>query len=91
MQLAAFRIFGALSATEREAITPHVAEMSRGMREYAARADTSASGLRLRDLADLERYCYFVAGTVGGLLTSLFLPTIPERASWKIELVRGLV
>jgi nucleoside-diphosphate-sugar epimerase/phytoene/squalene synthetase len=78
---AVLRVFRALPGAQQAAITPHVAEMSRGMREYAARADASASGLRLRDLADLERYCYFVAGTVGGLLTSLFLPTIGGAAA----------
>jgi farnesyl-diphosphate farnesyltransferase len=81
----AFRVYRSLSRTERDAIAPPVAEMSRGMREYAARADGSATGLRLTDLADLERYCGFVAGTVGGLLTSLFLTTIPAHASWKIS------
>ncbi len=51
----------------------------------SATKNASASGLRLKDLADLERYCYFVAGTVGGLLTSLFLELAPQssdREAW---------
>src|SRR5262245_38580677 len=60
--------------------------MSQGMREYSARADASACGLRLTDLNDLERYCYYVAGTVGGLLTSLFLPEVPEDAGWPLRM-----
>jgi nucleoside-diphosphate-sugar epimerase/phytoene/squalene synthetase len=77
-----FRVYAGLSAYQREAIYPHVAEMSAGMREYSARADSAPNNLRLRDLADLERYCYFVAGTVGGLLTSLFVGTFPGGAPW---------
>ena len=73
---AVFRCFRALPRGQREAIRPHVLEMSRGMREYTARADAEGK-LRLRDLADLERYCYFVAGTVGELLTSLFEQQVP--------------
>lgn len=77
-----FRIYAGLSPAQRVAIYPHVAEMSAGMREYSTRADTSVNGLRLRDLADLERYCYFVAGTVGGLLTTLFLDTYEDGRPW---------
>lgn len=68
---AVFRAFASLPEAQRRAIEPRVAEMSRGMRSYSERADREG-GLRLRDLADLERYCYFVAGTVGELLTDLF-------------------
>jgi phytoene/squalene synthetase len=81
-----FRVYHRLSNEERAAIAPHIREMSGGMREYAARADASTNGLRLHDLSDLERYCGFVAGTVGGLLTSLFLPTIPKQATWKLSI-----
>lgn len=77
-----FRVYAGLSEAQRVAIHPHVAEMSSGMREYAQRADTAENGLRLRDLADLERYCYFVAGTVGGLLTSLFVGTYEDGKPW---------
>jgi farnesyl-diphosphate farnesyltransferase len=68
---AVIRSFRHLDPREQDAIRPHVLEMSLGMREYTARADRDGK-LRLRDLPDLERYCYFVAGTVGKLLTALF-------------------
>jgi farnesyl-diphosphate farnesyltransferase len=71
---AVFRVFRALPALQREAIRPHVLEMSGGMRAYSARGQP----LRLADLDDLERYCYFVAGTVGNLLTELFEQTMPD-------------
>ncbi len=66
-----FRCFRELPIEQRTAIRPHVLEMSRGMREFTRRADL-VGRLRLRDLDELERYCYFVAGTVGKLLTALF-------------------
>jgi len=75
-----FRAFASLALEQRGAIRPHVLEMSRGMREYTQRADVEGK-LRLRDLDELERYCYFVAGTVGKLLTALFelhAPTLSE-------------
>ncbi len=71
---AVFRSFRALPVAQREAIRPHVLEMSAGMRAYCARG----VNLRLADLEDLERYCYFVAGTVGNLLTALFEQTVPR-------------
>ncbi len=66
-----FRAFSILPASQREAIAPRLSEMSSGMREYSRRADTDG-GLRIHDVADLERYCHYVAGTVGELLTDLF-------------------
>ncbi len=68
---AVFRCYRSLSIEQRTAIRPHVLEMSRGMREFTRRADREGK-LRLGDLDELERYCYFVAGTVGKLLTALF-------------------
>jgi farnesyl-diphosphate farnesyltransferase len=74
---AVFRCFRALPIGQRAVIRPHVLEMSRGMREYTDRADRIGR-LRLRDMDELERYCYFVAGTVGKLLTGLFEEHIGE-------------
>jgi farnesyl-diphosphate farnesyltransferase len=47
------------------------------MKEYMERGQREEK-LRLLDVDDLERYCYFVAGTVGELLTSLFEGTMPN-------------
>ncbi len=75
---AVFRVFAALPASQRQAIRPHVQQMSAGMREYVQRGE-AAGRLRLDDMDDLERYCFFVAGTVGGLLTDLFRQYVPVR------------
>lgn len=68
---AVFRAFGRLPSEQAVAVALQVREMSEGMREYSAKAD-SCGGLAISDVADLERYCDFVAGTVGRMLTALF-------------------
>jgi len=51
--------------------------MSCGMRYYA-RAWAQQGSLTLVDLEDVNRYCYFVAGVVGELLTHLFAQARPD-------------
>ncbi|HEY4575963.1 MAG TPA: squalene/phytoene synthase family protein, partial [Thermoanaerobaculia bacterium] len=53
-------------------IREHVLRTSRGMAGFVSRTDDHGE-LRLRDLPDLQAYCYVVAGIVGELLTELFL------------------
>jgi len=48
------------------------AEMTRGMQIYSHRGPGDDGFFAPRALPDLERYCYFVAGTVGHMLTDLF-------------------
>lgn len=66
--------FRALGPAQRAAIRPWVQEMADGMAEFARRhADARPDRLEaLGDLSELDRYCWFVAGTVGHLLTDLF-------------------
>lgn len=68
------REYGRLGPAQRNAIRPWVQEMCVGMAEFAtmhsrARPDCLEA---LTSVDDLDRYCYFVAGTVGHLLTELF-------------------
>jgi farnesyl-diphosphate farnesyltransferase len=68
------REFRRLSDAQQNAIRPWVQEMCDGMAEFArhhARAKPGALEA-LGDVRDLDRYCYYVAGTVGHLLTELF-------------------
>ncbi len=66
--------FGRLSSAHRQAIRPWVQEMSAGMAEFTRRREASLSDHleALSTVGDLDRYCYYVAGTVGHLLTELF-------------------
>ena len=61
-------ITGRLTLAQRHAILRCVRIMSRGMVEFQRNASTEG----LRDLAQLDRYCYHVAGVVGETLTALF-------------------
>jgi len=56
------------SAREQEVLLRCVTIMCRGMGEY----QRNASPAGLADLEDLDRYCYYVAGVVGEMLTELF-------------------
>lgn len=50
-----------------------IAELVRGMAIYAQRKPDASDGvMALTTMADLDRYCYFVAGAIGHLLSELF-------------------
>ncbi len=68
------REFRALPSEQQDAVRPWVQEMCAGMAEFARRAE-DGPGAHLEALGtveELDRYCYYVAGTVGHLLTELF-------------------
>jgi farnesyl-diphosphate farnesyltransferase len=77
---AVFRVFRGLPLAQRQAIRPWVEEMAHGMREHVLRAGPDGR-LRIGSLPELERYCYFVAGTVGRLLTELFCQALGPASS----------
>ncbi len=64
-----FRAYRALDPASRGIIAEWVSEMTRGMQEFVRRYP---AGIRIQSLAEFRRYCYFVAGTVGHLLTDLW-------------------
>ena len=68
------RITHSLPPTQQRAILRCVSTMSSGMGDFAR--SRSRSGLK--DVAELQRYCYFVAGVVGEMLTELFCDHSPE-------------
>lgn len=71
---AVLREFRRLPGEQQAAIRPSVQEMCSGMAEFARRQPRGEAGpvTALETVEDLDRYCYFVAGTVGQLLTELF-------------------
>jgi farnesyl-diphosphate farnesyltransferase len=57
----------------RRHILPRVQEMAEGMAMYTILASGNESDVYfLRDEDDWDRYCYYVAGTVGHMLTDIF-------------------
>lgn len=72
----------ALPPAVREKIRGPVMNMYRGMRHFL-KDRREHGGLRLRTLAEVNQYCFFVAGLVGELLTELVShrwPAIPRTA-----------
>jgi farnesyl-diphosphate farnesyltransferase len=64
-----------------------ITEMAQGMSE-TVRRELRGEGLRLQDEEDLKRYCYYVAGTVGKLLTNewaLDRKTITPQVKARLE------
>lgn len=66
------RVFAAQDEPVKRACVRWVTEMARGMSLYTHRAPGDDGIAALFTTNDLERYCYYVAGTVGHLLTDLF-------------------
>jgi farnesyl-diphosphate farnesyltransferase len=64
--------FGALRPPAQERIRRHTARTARGMVQFVARTGDDGE-LALVDIADLQAYCYVVAGIVGEMLTELFV------------------
>lgn len=57
----------------RNHIFPRVQEMSMGMAQYTTLASGTLSDVKfLDDENDWDNYCYYVAGTVGHMLTDIF-------------------
>ncbi len=72
------RVFGTLDPSKQSICRRWVREMLRGMQIYKHREPREDGLQGPLTQRDLERYCYFVAGTVGHLLTELFLEHIDE-------------
>jgi len=69
-----FEILDALPGSHKMIIYKWVAEMAEGMAEYSKlEGKGKDSVVSLKDIADWDRYCYYVAGTVGHMLTELFI------------------
>jgi farnesyl-diphosphate farnesyltransferase len=66
-------IFERLPEEVQRVCTRWIGEMTRGMQLYSHRPADEQGLVSVYSLADLERYCYYVAGTVGHMLTGLFL------------------
>lgn len=72
---------------QREAIQRCLATMSHGMADFARNRGRTG----LADVAEYERYCYFVAGVVGEMLTELFCDYSPEIDANRDELASRAV
>lgn len=82
-------VFEQLPETMQATCRRWVVEMTRGMQLYSHRPeaedDNGNEAVVLENLPDLERYCYFVAGTVGHLLTGLFVEQMESDGNLTAE------
>lgn len=72
------------NATQREALCDCVSVMADGMMEF----QDAGSVQGLSDRAQLDRYCYHVAGVVGEMLTRLFCDYSPDIARHRERMMR---
>jgi farnesyl-diphosphate farnesyltransferase len=63
-------VFESLDEAAKDAIRPTVREMATGMAKFVERYEDEG-GLRIQSASELEEYCWYVAGTVGELVTEL--------------------
>lgn len=80
---AVVRITHRLNTKQRAALTRCVTIMCEGMPHF--QRNKTLSGLK--DLRELDRYCYFVAGVVGEMLTDLFCEYSGEIAQKREQLM----
>ncbi len=71
---AVLRVTHGFSRNQRRILSQSVAIMAKGMSAF--QANKSLTGLK--DLPELDSYCYHVAGVVGEMLTELFCDYSPE-------------
>jgi phytoene/squalene synthetase/2-polyprenyl-6-methoxyphenol hydroxylase-like FAD-dependent oxidoreductase len=75
------RVFGELPPRIQGIVARWCGEMARGMNLYTHREAGADGYVALHTTDDLSRYCYFVAGTVGHMLTELFSETLGDALS----------
>ena len=74
-----FVLYRSLPAGTRSAVQRWVGEMIVGMRKFVL---LYPNGIRIQSLDEYKEYCYYVAGTVGYLLTDLWhehAPSVGEK------------
>ena len=74
-----FVLYRSLSAATQQHVQRWVGEMIAGMRKFVL---LYPKGIRIQSLEEYKEYCYYVAGTVGYLLTDLWhehAPSIGDR------------
>ncbi len=80
-----FVAFRHLPPATRGHVRKWVTEMAAGMRKFVL---AYPHGIRIQSLEEYREYCYYVAGTVGYMLTDLWHEHAPSIGSSRYELLR---
>ena len=83
-----FKVFADLPHDLRDPVEQRVKEMCAGMVHYAMQREEDG-WFRLRSRQELLDYCYFVAGTVGLMLTELFAARVRFVSEKRHERLRS--
>ena len=75
-------LFRTLPPRTRDRVAHWVREMGRGMAKFVR---TYPTGIRIQTLAEYKEYCYYVAGTVGCMLTELWHEHAPSVGKREFE------
>ncbi len=67
------RVFASFDDAVQDSMRGSIREMSTGMATFLRR-HADSGGVRIDTVTELEEYCWYVAGTVGELFTSLLSP-----------------
>jgi farnesyl-diphosphate farnesyltransferase len=78
--------FRSLPTATREHVRRWVTEMIDGMRKFVL---AYPRGIRIQSLTEYREYCYYVAGTVGYLLTDLWHEHSPSIGARQYETLRA--
>jgi farnesyl-diphosphate farnesyltransferase len=81
-----FVLYRSLSPRTREHVKRWVGEMIGGMRKFVL---LYPHGIRIQSLEEYREYCYYVAGTVGYLLTDLWHEHAPSIGERQYEVLRA--
>jgi farnesyl-diphosphate farnesyltransferase len=77
--------FGALPAATQAVVRKWVAEMVVGMRKFVL---LYPGGIRIQTIEEYKEYCYYVAGTVGYMLTDLWHEHSPSIGARRYAILR---
>jgi farnesyl-diphosphate farnesyltransferase len=80
-----FEVFRHLPPATRAHVRTWVTEMALGMRKFVL---LYPRGIRIQSLEEYREYCYYVAGTVGYLLTDLWHEHAPSIGARQYDLLR---
>ena len=81
-----FAAYRALPERTRDIVQRWVREMIAGMRKFVL---AYPRGIRIQSLEEYKEYCYYVAGTVGYLLTDLWHEHSPSIGAQRYAVLRG--
>lgn len=80
-----FTLYRALSPATQAHVRRWVGEMIAGMRKFVL---LYPNGIRIQSLEEYREYCYYVAGTVGYLLTDLWHEHAPSIGDGRYQVLR---